>query len=75
MPLLQAATHGITAGIQKKRGNNFGLGNYDAESTYNLSVSESLDLVQINNMDCERAVFSINCELKIRGEKQLASSS
>ena len=60
-----------------QRGNVFGFGGYDENSSSLVTNMDIADLNQapINNIDAERAVGSINYELGVRGRKELSAAS
>ena len=63
----------IAQGFFQQRGNIFGFGDFDKNSSELLTKQdfEKLNEAPINNLDSERSIGSINYELKIRGAKQI----
>lgn len=66
----------LAEGFFQQRGNVFGFGDYNPQSTtlvtqYDMTL---LNKAPINNIDAERSVGSINYELDRRGAKQLAAA-
>ena len=71
--ILRLVLSQIAQGFFQQRGNIFGFGDFDKNSSELLTKQdfEKLDEAPINNLDSERSVGSINYELKIRGAKQI----
>ena len=63
----------IAQGFFQQRGNIFGFGDFEKNSSELLPKQDfaKLNEAPINNLDSERSVGSINYELKIRGAKQI----
>ena len=76
MKVLKFALGKIAAAWVRQRGSVFGFGGKEeTELTVSTMDQEKLKNAQINNLDAERSVGSINYELGIRGAKNLSTAS
>ena len=67
----------LSEGFQRQRGDVFGFGTFDPESSLLVSKLDQTKLLKapINNLAADRHVGSVNYELKIRGATQLTAAS